>query len=504
MPFILSRSHLHHVPVPPEASSDDLDLAILDLEFTETSGTAAVDSQALQNGLYVNSPDLGIPAMVSGGGGFGFKDFNTQYVSIAHNAAFQFASAFTFGVIYQPSALPTISPLRHGIVSKPSPSPVGHELSLELIVDAGTPKLRGYKSAAGGGAVFIGASSGFSQLQIGRADWIWMVSTATGTRIVHLGSEFFQSSPLLDGSLTSNPNPWGLGCYLSPPSGPLIMGNGCIGRFILFDFALTNTQIAAIEAAHPAQNTIWLRDKVLNVPELSGSIDLATSSHPENLTAVAGDNGAITTLGTPSGSTIPYTTTDISSDTADSVTAQVTDGILTSNEATIDLTVQALAEPSSTAPLVPLFTEWLPSDEAGETPDLYAKASASGTGSGTTEANAMSLSTALAALSAGQVLQYSCATPGTIEWADLPNGISLPSGTSTSNRTVIQAKNGDGLVISRGEDFADARTPDSGFWTQSGLSSDFINKKIWKSTGTFSGGQEDMAGWWIEFDHPCN
>ena len=58
------------------------------------------------------------------------------------------------------------------------------------------------------------------------------------------------------------------------------------------------------------------------------------------------------------------------------------------------------------------------------------------------------------------------------------------------------------IVINAGEAYGGARTQNSGFWTQSGLSQSDIDKKIWRSAATFSGGEQSMVGTWVEFDHP--
>ena len=101
----------------------------------------------------------------------------------------------------------------------------------------------------------------------------------------------------------------------------------------------------------------------------------------------------------------------------------------------------------------------------------------------------------------GDVLLAVCQTPGTIEHWNYPSGLSFPSGTP-GNRITLQARKGDAIVINAGGDFAGARTPGSGFWTQSGLSGADVAKNIWRSVSTFSGGAQNMMGMWIEFDHP--
>ena len=495
MTLILSRSRLHRAIIAPETPPSLT--PILDLAFKETSGTAAADEQSLQAGVYVGGPDLGVPAMVTGGGGFGYKDADIQYATIAHNAAFLFPTAFTIGVAFMPSVLGGSESQRRGIVSKRSAA--GHEVSLEQRVTNGVPVIRAYKSAAAGGAVFVGPSTGFSQLQVGRTDWIWIVSTAEGTRVVHRGQEFTQSTPLLDGALTSNSGSWGLGCYLDG-STPLIPGNGCIGRFRLYDFALTNTQIADEEVALPVHNTIWLRQPLAAVfDEGSGSLDLTSFCHPESGTAEVVADGSDVDL-TASGLGFTYTTSDISETTEDTGQVRFSFGGLTSNTQDWDFTVQPSIP--GIAPLRPSLSTFLASDEADPgTITKYVSNQNRGNGSGSSAANAQEVQSALNGASAGQTFLAICQTPGTIEFWDYPSGLTFPAGSS-GNYITLQARNGDGVVISRGEDFAGARTTGSGFWTQSGLSQADIDKDIWKSVATFSGGDEHMDGVWIEFDHP--
>jgi hypothetical protein len=150
---------------------------------------------------------------------------------------------------------------------------------------------------------------------------------------------------------------------------------------------------------------------------------------------------------------------------------------------------------------VPSLAEWLVSDEPDPTPTKYVSNQNRGNGSGSSPANAQEVQAALNGASPGHVLLAVCQTPGTIEFWDYRSGLSFPSG-SAGNYVTLQARQGDGVVISAGEDFAGARTPNSGFWTQSGLSQDDIDKHIWRSTSTFSGGAQTMMGFWIEFDHP--
>lgn len=150
---------------------------------------------------------------------------------------------------------------------------------------------------------------------------------------------------------------------------------------------------------------------------------------------------------------------------------------------------------------VPSLAEWLFSDESTPTPTKFVSNQHRGNGSGSSPANAQEVQSALNSAAPGQTFVAVCQTPGTIEYWNYPNGLTFPNGTS-GNRITLQARLGDGVVISAGQDFAGSQTPGSGFWTQSGLSQADIDKKIWRSTGTFSGGAQNMMGFWIEFDHP--
>jgi Concanavalin A-like lectin/glucanases superfamily len=151
---------------------------------------------------------------------------------------------------------------------------------------------------------------------------------------------------------------------------------------------------------------------------------------------------------------------------------------------------------------VPSLAEWLLSDEATPAATKYVSNQNRGNGSGSSPANAQEIQAALNGASAGQTFVAVCQTPGTIEYWEKPNGLTIPSG-SAGNPVTLQARQGDGVVISKDQEFAGARTPNSGFWTQSGLSQDDINKKIWRSSGTFtSGATVRLYGVWIEFGHP--
>lgn len=165
---------------------------------------------------------------------------------------------------------------------------------------------------------------------------------------------------------------------------------------------------------------------------------------------------------------------------------------------------QSTALPSSQtgeAPLAPSLTEWLVSDEVDPTVTKYVSNQNRGNGSGSSPANAQEVQAALNGAAPGSTFLAVCQTPGTIEFWDYPNGLNMPNGSS-GNFITLQARNGDGVVISAGEDFSGASSPGSGFWTQSGLSQSDIDKKIWRSVSTFSGGEQTMMGIWIEFEEP--
>ena len=187
------------------------------------------------------------------------------------------------------------------------------------------------------------------------------------------------------------------------------------------------------------------------------------------------------------------------------ITARISRGGLVSREATIGVTVQPAENGGgggpTTEPLRPSLAEWLTSDEATGTPTKFVSNQNRGNGSGSSAANAQEVQAALNGASAGQSFVAVCQTPGAIEHWSYPTGLNFPNGAS-GNRIVLKARQGDGVVISAGQTYAAARTINNGFWTQSGLSTDDINKHIWRSTATFSGGEQALMGWWIEFDHP--
>lgn len=147
---------------------------------------------------------------------------------------------------------------------------------------------------------------------------------------------------------------------------------------------------------------------------------------------------------------------------------------------------------------IPLLTEWLTSDETTPSATKYVSNQNRGNGSGSTAANAQEVQAALTGASPGQTFIAVCQTPGTIEFWSYPSGLTFPSG-SAGNYITLQARQNDGVVISAGQSWAGARSPNTGYWTQSGLSSADISKKIWRSTNSV-GGAESMMGFWIEFD----
>jgi hypothetical protein len=149
---------------------------------------------------------------------------------------------------------------------------------------------------------------------------------------------------------------------------------------------------------------------------------------------------------------------------------------------------------------VPSLAEWLPSDEPNPTATKYVSNQNRGNGSGSSPGNAQEVQAALNGASPGDVLLAVCQTPGSTEFWNYPSGLRFPNGAA-GNYVTLQARQGDAIVINAGEAYGAARTPGSGIWTQSGLSQADIGKQIWRSTSTFSGGQQSMIGTWVEFDH---
>jgi hypothetical protein len=180
---------------------------------------------------------------------------------------------------------------------------------------------------------------------------------------------------------------------------------------------------------------------------------------------------------------------------------QLTGAEIAELEAAQSISLPGQSGPPGDALSVPSLAEWLVSDQPDPTPTKYVSNQTRGNGSGSSPANAQEVQAALNGAAPGQTFLAVCQTPGTIEHWSYPNGLSFPSG-SAGNHITLQARNGDGIVINAGEAYGGARTKNSGFWTQSGLSGDDIAKQIWRSTSTFSGGAQGMIGTWIEFDHP--
>jgi hypothetical protein len=177
---------------------------------------------------------------------------------------------------------------------------------------------------------------------------------------------------------------------------------------------------------------------------------------------------------------------------------QLTSAQIAALEPAQSITLSQLEELS----LQPSLAEWLTSDEADGTVTKFVSNANRGNGSGSSPQNAQEVQAALNGASGGQVLLAVCQTPGTIEHWTYASGLTFPNGTSHTNRVTLKAREGDGVVINAGGEFGGSRSPGTGFWTQSGLSADDINKKIWRSTATFTGGAQTMMGFWIEFDHP--
>lgn len=497
MSILLATRGIYRPITPPDAPS--VLNPIVHLMFTETSGTTAVDDEAVQNGLYVNSPDLGLPEMEIGGGGFGMKPGQLQYCSIAHNAAFAVSGAWGLHFKFMMSAALLSVGSRYGLVSKANNA--ANEVTIEIIETATGPKLRAYTTTDGNVATWIGSSDGIgSDLSIGTAYNCSLVQRATGASL-YLNALELATNTVTDG-LDNNTAAWGIGGYLHPSLGIMIPFNGCIGGWRFFNVAPSGADLTTLPAA---KNTIWLRDiENININEGTGrTLDLAPFAHPETgLTAIAGDDdvGEVVTHDTPTSSNLVLDTADVAVNTAASITAQVETVALTSREATIGLTVLAEAT-GGDVPAAPLLTEWLASDEADGTITKYVSNQNRGNGSGSSAANAQELQAALNGAAAGNVLLAVCQTPGATEHWTYASGLTMPSGISGS-RITLKARLGDAVVINAGGEFGGSRTPNSGFWTQSGLSADDISKKIWRSASVFTGGAQIMMGMWIEFDHP--
>ena len=139
---------------------------------------------------------------------------------------------------------------------------------------------------------------------------------------------------------------------------------------------------------------------------------------------------------------------------------------------------------------LPSLAEWLVNDS--ETPP----------GGATTVTTPSALTTALSNAGPGDTIVCNpSGGAGTIAFWSLPSGINIPNGSANNFVTVMAALN-KGIVVSAGENFAAARTPNNSFWNQTGLSTNDVNKNIWRSAATFSGGEQAMMGFWVEFDEP--
>ena len=114
---------------------------------------------------------------------------------------------------------------------------------------------------------------------------------------------------------------------------------------------------------------------------------------------------------------------------------------------------------------VPSLGSFLKNDQTNPPPTKYVSNQTRGNGSGSSPANAQELQAASMARRPVMCFQAVCQTPGTIEFWDCPNGIAAPTGNA-GNYITLEARQGDGIVLSRAEDFAGARTPNSGYWTQ--------------------------------------
>ena len=138
---------------------------------------------------------------------------------------------------------------------------------------------------------------------------------------------------------------------------------------------------------------------------------------------------------------------------------------------------------------MPSLAEWLVSDEPTPAATKYVSNQNRGNGSGSSPANAQEVQAALNGASPGQTFVAVCQTPGTIEFWNYPNGLTFPAG-STGNHITLQARQGDGVVISRARTFAARARRIVASGRKAGSASDDIDKNIWRSVGTFSGGAE--------------
>jgi hypothetical protein len=150
---------------------------------------------------------------------------------------------------------------------------------------------------------------------------------------------------------------------------------------------------------------------------------------------------------------------------------------------------------------VPSLTTFLANDETLPASPIYVYQTNLGSGNGSSAANAKEIQAAINAATAGQNLVAIAASPGATTFYNRFNGLTLSSaanGTSGSKIT-LSARPRDTVVISRGEQFAGARTPNSGFWESSAFDA---GKQIWRSVATNFGAARALSGQWIEFGWP--
>lgn len=466
--------------------------------FDELSGLTADDAQNVQDGTYNNGPALGaLPMLADAGKAIALKDGASARV--AHNAAFE-VSLWTLGIYAMAAVLPALGETM-GIFSKVPTSGHANEVSCEFINTDGQLRIRAYTTTDAGVADWIVSSAGVGNLVVGSTYRVVIVQRASGASL-YIDDTEFGPNVVTDG-LANNNGPWAFGGYLHASQGLLIPLNGCLDQGSFWARSLTAQEIEALPAA---QDTLHLVDWSENIDEGTGSINPSSHAWPESgFTAeVVSDGGspANTDL-TANGVTFDYSTAEISGNESDSATVRINKGALTSRTVTITLTVidAGAGGGSGQALSVPSLADFLKSDEADPSVTKYVSNQDRGNGTGSSAANAQEVQDALTAASAGDVLLAVCQTPGTVEFWDYEAGLVFPNG-SAGNVTVLQARQGDGVVITSGEDFSGARTANNGFWTQSGLSQADIDKQIWRSVSTFTGGSQSMMGCWVEFDHP--
>lgn len=145
-------------------------------------------------------------------------------------------------------------------------------------------------------------------------------------------------------------------------------------------------------------------------------------------------------------------------------------------------------------PMPPI--EFLKSDVSTPSATTYVSDQNRGDGSGSSPEDAQELQSALQSARPGHSLVAVAQTPGTIEYWEYPAGLSFPNGRSDSY-VMLQAREGDGIIISKDERFASFRKADTGQWELYDA-----DKKIWRSKKSFYGGPERLYGVWYEFGHP--